>query len=93
MGREAWVDSAQNCWALETLGHSSPPALTEAASSSQPGVTGLRRTGFRFPQRVYTVLVLPTQEKVKSGSAGGYLCDLQKVRIVLERPQRSGPAG
>lgn len=35
----------------------------KAASSSQPGVTGLRGTGFHFPWRVYTALVLPTQEK------------------------------
>lgn len=34
-----------------------------------------------------------TGKKVKSGSAGGYLCDLQKIHVVLERPQRLGPAG
>lgn len=34
-----------------------------------------------------------TGKKVKSASAGGYLCDMQKVHVVLERPQRLGLAG
>lgn len=33
-----------------------------------------------------------TQEKVASGNAGGYLCDTQKVHIVLKRPQSLGLA-
>lgn len=30
---------------------------------------------------------------MKSGNAGVYLCDLQEVHVVLERPQGLGLAG
>lgn len=57
---------AENWQVLERLGHSSPAA----ASSSQPGVPGLRGTRFHFPPAPHTTPVVPTQEKVKSGSEG-----------------------
>nr|XP_009492091.1 PREDICTED: colorectal cancer-associated protein 2 [Pelecanus crispus] len=39
--------------------------------------------------QVYTVLVLPTQEKVESGSAGRYLCDLEKARFLEQSASAS----